>query len=36
MTSIIPLPFDLLNLESVEKKGNNYKDLDISRMKRAF
>ena len=32
MTSqIIPLPFVLLNLESVERKGKNYKNLNISR-----
>ena len=37
MTSyIIPLPFVLLNLESVERKGKNYKKLNISRMKSAF
>ena len=33
---IIPLPFALLNLESVEKKGKNYKKLNISKTKRAF
>ena len=27
----IPLPFTLLNLESVEKKGTNYIKLNISR-----
>ena len=26
----------LLNLESVERKGKSYKNLNISRMKRAF
>ena len=37
MTSqIIPLPFVLLYLESVERKGKNYKSLNISRKKRAF
>ena len=37
MTSnIIPLSFVLLNLESVERKGKNYKKLNTSRMKRAF
>ena len=37
MTSqIIPLPFVLLYLESVERKGKNYKRLNISRTKRAF
>ena len=37
MTSkIIPLPFSLLNLESVEKMGKKYKNLNISRTKRAF
>ena len=37
MTSqIIPLPFDLLYLESVEKNGKNYKSLNISRTERAF
>ena len=33
---IIPLPFALLNLESVERKGENYKNLNVWRMKRAF
>ena len=33
---IIPLPFVLLHLESVERKGKNYKKLNISRTKRAF
>ena len=28
--------FAILNLESVEKKGKNYKNLNISRTKRAF
>ena len=37
MTSqIIPLPFVLLYLESVERTGKNYKSLDITRMERAF
>ena len=37
MTSLIVLlPFVLLNLGSVEKKEKNYKNLNISRMKRAF
>ena len=37
MTSyIIPLSFVLLNLESVERKGKKYKNLNISRTKRAF
>ena len=37
MTSqIIPLPCALLNLEIVERKGKNYKNLNISRTKRAF
>ena len=36
MTYIIPLPFFLLTLESVEEKGKNYKNLNISRTKRAF
>ena len=35
-SSIIPIPFALLNLEKVEKKGKNFKNLNISRMKRAF
>ena len=35
MTSI-PFPFALLNLESVDKKGKSYKDLNISRTKKAF
>ena len=33
---IIPLPFVLYNTGSVEKKGKNYKNLNILRMKRAF
>ena len=33
---IIPLPFVVLNLEIVERKGKNYKKLNISRTKRAF
>ena len=37
MTSeIIPLPFVFLNLESVERKGKNYKNSNISRTKKAF
>ena len=36
LTYIIPLPFALLNLESVEKKGKNYKNLNISRTKKTF
>ena len=37
MTSkIIPLLFVFLNLESVESKGKNYKNLNIFRTKRAF
>ena len=32
----VPIPFALLNLESVGKKGKNYKKLNISRTKRAF
>ena len=37
MTSqIIPFPFVLLNLENVERKGKNYKNLNIWRTKRAF
>ena len=37
MTSwIIPLPFVFFNLESVERKGKNYKNLKISKTKRAF
>ena len=37
MTSyIIPLPFVLKNLESVEKKGESYKNLNILKTKRAF
>ena len=34
-SSIIPLPFVLLSMESVERKEKNYKNLNISRMKRA-
>ena len=33
---MIPLPFVLLNLESVKRKGKNYKNLNILRAKRAF
>ena len=33
---IFPLSFDLLNLESVERKGNNYKKMNILRTSRAF
>ena len=33
---IIPLPFDLLNLESVDRKGEKHKNLNILRRKRAF
>ena len=33
---IIPLTFVLLNLESVERKRKKYKNLNISRTKRAF
>ena len=37
MTSqIILLPFVLLHLESVERKGKNYKSMNILRMKVAF
>ena len=37
MTSqIIPLLFVLLYLESVKRKGKNYKSLNISRAKRVF
>ena len=37
MTSqIIPLPLVLLSLESVERKGKNYKNLNISRTKTDF
>ena len=31
-----PLPFVLLNLESVERKGKNYKNLNILRTKSFF
>ena len=31
---MIPLPFVLLNLESVQKKEKNYKNLNILRTKR--
>ena len=34
--SIIPLPFVLLNLESLERKEKNHKNLNISRTKGAF
>ena len=33
---IIPRPFVLLNLESLERKGKNYKKINISRTKRVF
>ena len=33
---IIPLSFVLLNLKRLEKKGKNYKNLNVSRTKRAF
>ena len=33
---IIPLPFFLLNLESLERKRKNYKSLNILRTQRAF
>ena len=33
---IIPLPFVLLNLEKAEGKRTKYKNLNISRTKRAF
>ena len=37
MTSlIIPVPFVLLDLASVESKGKNYENLNISRTKTAF
>ena len=32
----MPLPFALLNPESVGRKGKSYKNLNISKMKRAF
>ena len=35
ISQIILLPFPLLNLEK-ERKGKNYKNLNISRTKRAF
>ena len=36
MRLIIPLSFDLLNLESVEKKRRKYKNLNMTRTKKAF
>ena len=37
MTSkIIPLPLVVLNLKSVERKGKNYKNFNISRTKITF
>ena len=37
MTSqIIPVPFVLLSLKSVERKGKKYKNVNILRTKRAF
>ena len=33
---IIPLPFDLLNPKNVERKGKNYKNLNILRTKKSF
>ena len=35
-SQIIPLLFVLLYLESVERKGKNYKNLNISRTKELF
>ena len=35
-SQIIPFPFVLLNLGIVERKGKNYKNLNIWKMKRAF
>ena len=35
-SQVIPLPFVALNLESMERKGKNYKSLNISRTKKAF
>ena len=35
-SQVIPLPFVLLHLESVERKRKNYKSLNILRTKRAF
>ena len=37
MTSLfLPLSFVLLNPESVERKGKNYKNVNISRTKKRF
>ena len=35
-SEVIPLPFALLNLETMERKEKNYKNLNILRIKRAF
>ena len=35
-SKIIPLPFVLLNLENAGEKGKKYKNMNISRRKRAF
>ena len=35
-SQVIPLPFVASYLESTERKGKNYKSLNISRRKRAF
>ena len=35
-SQIIPLPFVLLNLESVERKGKNHEKSNILRTKRGF
>ena len=35
-SQVIPLPFVASYLESTERKGKNYKSLNISRTKRAF
>ena len=36
VSSIIPLLYFLLNLESAERKGKNYKNYNILRTKGAF
>ena len=35
-SKIIPLAFVFLNLESVQRKGKNYKNLNISTTNRAY
>ena len=36
MTKILPLPFMLLNLESLERKGKNYKKFEYLENENSF